>query len=388
MAIGIFGMLGGARAYRPEPPPALGDMVVIAYNELGMHCMNQDFSELCILPPFNTMKATVIDRRNEDPKILTYGITLDYSIPGNTVSHTKTNFWDYDLQLFGVDLPLDVGLGGTGLTGSLSLTADKDWQAVGIPVTPVTDAGFEDAYQFAQVTVKQNGVAKDTTQAVIPVSWEIRCDRCHIPKGDDSVATDILKKHDRKHGTDLVNQKPVLCAKCHADPALGTNGEPGVSTMSSAMHLSHAKRPYLAPPASQAQGKENPCYNCHPGKETLCLRDVHAARGMNCQNCHGGMKAVGNPARKPWADQPRCGNCHSRQGFEFEQAGKLFKDSVGHKGVKCVVCHNTPHAITPTITDRDNQQMIRIQGHAGTLDTCSVCHTKAPEHPFFHKRES
>ena len=31
-----------------------GDMVVLGYNDLGMHCMNQDFSEFMILPPFNT----------------------------------------------------------------------------------------------------------------------------------------------------------------------------------------------------------------------------------------------------------------------------------------------------------------------------------------------
>ena len=29
--------------------------VVLGYNDLGMHCMNQDFSQLCILPPFNTL---------------------------------------------------------------------------------------------------------------------------------------------------------------------------------------------------------------------------------------------------------------------------------------------------------------------------------------------
>jgi len=41
---------------------ALGSMVVLGYNELGMHCMNEDFSEICILPPFNTLRAVVINR--------------------------------------------------------------------------------------------------------------------------------------------------------------------------------------------------------------------------------------------------------------------------------------------------------------------------------------
>ncbi|MBS1724336.1 MAG: hypothetical protein JSS66_15445 [Armatimonadetes bacterium] len=368
-------------------PVLLGDKVVIAYNDLGMHCMNQDFSEICILPPYNTMRATVIDRSNEDPKILTSGVTLQYSIPGNAVSHTKTNFWDYTYGLFGVQLPLDVGLAGNGLTGTMSVTPDRDWIAVGIPVTPVTDAGVDDPYQLAEVSVIQNGIVKDVTQAVIPVSWEIHCDNCHKAQNGESVAMDILRRHDRKHGTTLVDQKPVLCAKCHADPALGAPGEPGVSSMSSAMHSSHAKRLMKMVPSPNGKSV-NVCYNCHPGNQTQCLRDVHYAKGMRCESCHGDMRAVGNPNRHPWADEPKCGSCHHVAGHEYEQTGKLYRDSVGHSGVKCVVCHNSPHAIVPTVTGRDNLQMIRVQGHAGTLDTCNVCHSRPPEEPFFHRRSS
>ncbi|MCB8932872.1 MAG: cytochrome c family protein [Fimbriimonadaceae bacterium] len=380
---------GSVSSHRPDPPAApqiLGDKLVIAYNDLGMHCLNDDFSEICILPPYNTMRATVIDRSNEDPKILTTGVTVEYSIPGNTVSHTKTNFWDYAPALFGVALPLDVGLTGNGLTGSMTPTADRDWIASGIPITPITDQGANDPYQLARVQVRQNGQVKDVTYAVIPVSWEIHCDYCHRPQNGDTVAGDILRKHDRKHGTDLMNQKPVLCASCHADPALGTAGVPGVSSMSSAMHSSHAKRamPYRmrSGPAKEA------CYNCHPGTQTQCLRDVHYARGMKCEDCHGNMKAVGSPLRTAWVDEPRCGSCHHVPGHEYEQPGKLFRDSVGHKNVKCVVCHNSPHAIVPTVTAQDNEQMLRVQGHVGTLDTCSACHSRAPDHPFFHRRES
>jgi hypothetical protein len=269
------------------------------------------------------------------------------------------------------------------------VTADRDWIVTGIPITPLTDLGVNDPYQLAEVVVKENGVVKDVTQAVVPVSWEIRCDTCHKPRQGVTVAGDILQKHDRRHGTNLVNQKPVLCAKCHADPALGAPGVPGVSTMSSAMHTSHAKRPYLfSPTPIPTSGGSSRCYTCHPGNQTQCLRDVHYAKKMSCENCHGDMKSVGNPARHPWADEPRCGSCHQVSGHEYEQPGKLFRDSVGHSNVKCIVCHNSPHAIVPTVTGRDNVQMLRVQGHIGTLDTCSVCHSRAPEQPFFHRRES
>ncbi len=54
--------------------------------------MNQDFSQLCILPPFNNLHAQVIDRRGEEPRIASSGISVLYSIPGNTTSITKTEF--------------------------------------------------------------------------------------------------------------------------------------------------------------------------------------------------------------------------------------------------------------------------------------------------------
>lgn len=44
--------------------------MVFGYNELGMHCMNEDFPELAILPPFNTLRAALV-RRGFEPDIIT-----------------------------------------------------------------------------------------------------------------------------------------------------------------------------------------------------------------------------------------------------------------------------------------------------------------------------
>ena len=68
--------------------------VVLGYNELGMHCMNQDFSQLCILPPFNSLHAQVI-RRGREPQVVTSGVSVNYRISSNTTSVTKTNFWQF-----------------------------------------------------------------------------------------------------------------------------------------------------------------------------------------------------------------------------------------------------------------------------------------------------
>jgi hypothetical protein len=356
------------------PPP----YVVVAVNDLGMHCSQEDFSEICILPPYNTLRAQVIIP-GEEPEILDGDVTVSYSIPEHSRSADKTNFWTYAPQLFGVNLAPDVGLTGHGLTGTLTPVQqgnNKYFEVTGIPVLPTDDAGRLDPYPVGIVTVSGvQGTA--STSAVVPVSSEMSCSLCHGDPGT-SVAHDILADHDALHGTHLVDQKPVLCASCHADPALGTTGAPGVPMLSHAMHTSHA--PYAA-----STGLDNACYACHPGIRTQCQRDIHKTNGVDCVDCHGGMAAVGDPARMPWADQPRCSNCHSKPGYQFEQAGTLFKDSIGHGGVRCVTCHGAPHTIGPATTPVDNAQAIAIQGHAGPLNTCTACHIQQPDENFFHK---
>jgi hypothetical protein len=126
------------------------------------------------------------------------------------------------------------------------------------------------------------------------------------------------------------------------------------------------------------------CYACHPGIRTRCLRDVHYARGMTCTDCHGSMLTVGNPARKPWVEEPRCDSCHQRAGFEFEQPATLFRNSRGHHGVHCGACHGAPHAIAPTVTASDAMGPMNQQGQPGVISNCSVCHSTPPGDPFDH----
>ncbi len=353
-----------------------GELVVFGYNDLGMHCMNQDFSEFMILPPYNTLHALVVDRSGAKPRIVQEGVEIGYRIPSKTTSVNKTNFWDFAQGLFGLDAPLppDVGLTGNGLSGvmtSLAAAGRSDWSATGIPVTPLADDMTEAPLALGLITVSQGGTDVAQTQAVIPVSWEISCNRCHNTPGM-SVAQDILAAHDRLHGTSIsfASAKPVACGSCHPQPELGFEGDVGMATLSSSVHTAHAKRMWLV------DGQlENGCYACHPGGETQCLRDVHRAIGMICTDCHGSMEAVGNPARAPWADEPRCGDCHQREGFAFEQPGTLFRDSKGHYGVHCSACHGSPHAITPTVGQEDNVQAVALQGHTGPISKCEVCHS-------------
>ena len=351
------------------------EITVLAFNDLGMHCMNEDFSELMILPPYNVLHAQVI-ARGFAPKILDEGVTVEYSVPGNTTSADKTNFWDYVDDLMGVDLEPNVGLTGNGLAGTMVATGDNDWFATGIPITPIMDDETENAYPLARVVATRDSGDTASTQAVVPVSWEIRCDLCHDEDGV-STETDILREHDEEHDTNLEASKPVMCGQCHAQLPLGTAGQQNIPSLSRAMHGAHANR----------MGEANldvSCYACHPGQQTQCLRGVHFSKGLTCVSCHGDMTSVANENREPWKDEPKCGSCHTRAGFQFEQDGKLFRESKGHHGVHCAACHGSPHAITPTVVDEDNVQAVEHQGHAGVIDTCTVCHI-SPMMGFDHK---
>ncbi len=377
-------------------PDSNNGFVVLGYNDLGMHCMNQDFSEFMILPPFNTLHAQVISKLEVPPRIVTDGVTVSYSVPGNTISSTKTNFWTYVQPLLGVSLPLEVGLTGHGLSGTMSPTGNGDWSVTGIPLTPMNDAAQLNAFQLADVTVTAAGVTLATARPVVPVSWELRCDLCH--HGAPDAPKSVLQAHDLLHGTSLYDPdtggpaggKPVLCGGCHKQIELGLPGQENCENLSLAMHKAHAPRMM---DVVSVVPKGITCYACHPGLQTQCLRDVHARMQMTCYNCHAGgakdpetaMLAVGDPAREPWVTEPRCDDCHHRKGYEYEQAGTLFRNSKGHGGVFCEGCHNSTHAITPANDAADNVQSIALQHHAGSIDKCTVCHAVRPPGAMAHR---
>jgi hypothetical protein len=343
------------------------EYIVIGWNDLGMHCANKDFQKLCVLPPYNNIKAQVIKRGTTTtwPEIVNTGFTVDYSIPGNTYSVGKTNFWTYAFQLFGVNLPPDIGLTNVGLSGTMG-TVDNNYFVDGVPLTPYQDNDLmnENPFQLALLELKDgSGTVINTTQPVIPVSNEITC----VSSGCHSSETNILNEHEEEGGFNP-NNTPILCASCHSSNALGTPGHPGVPSLSLAIHGKH-------------KNITNDCYKCHPGPNTQCFRDIMHTGGMVCQDCHGSVANVASSiqnGRIPWLQEPSCGatSCHGAN--YAEETGKLFRQSRGHGGLFCSACHGSPHAIQPTVQPNDNVQNIALQGTSGVLRKCDVCHGFTP----------
>ena len=445
--------------------PRASDYVLLAWNDLGMHCMDgRDYSVFSILPPYNNLVAQLI-YKGENPQLITSGVTITYeAAPSfdakwNTTSVTKTNFWSYVQKLFGVTPEADVGLKGSRVQSKTPQPLHYDaaqqwWTAEGIPTSPRNDDGTYNRYPMVKVTAKDasgNLLAETTT--VLPVSDEIDCRSCHgsganaaakpakgwanLSDAEKDYKTNILRLHDGKHPNavadhiDALRAKgwdydtkgleatadggtPVLCAACHKSNALPGTGVDNLVSLTHALHRKHAevKDPVTGVKLDESTNRDA-CYKCHPGATTECLRGAmgkaknsDGSSRMQCQSCHGSMRAVGDSGREGWLDLPKCQNCH-QQGVRYTSAvtdtatgalrassddrfatdpdtpaaGKsLYRYSTGHGALQCSACHGSTHAIYPSSRPEDNIQSIALQGYAGPVSKCSVCHgTSVPD---------
>ncbi|MEI6576760.1 MAG: T9SS type A sorting domain-containing protein [Bacteroidota bacterium] len=349
-----------------------GDYVILGWNDLGMHCANKNNSKFTILPPYNNLMVQVIKRgdANNMPHIVTGDYKVTYEVPGNTYSVGKTDFWTYANALYGVTLAPNIGFSGAGLSGDMD-TLGTHFQKKGIPITayPDTDLITEHPYQLALMKaydVNNNLLAE--TQNVIPVSSEINC----VSSGCHSSEQNVLNSHESVSGFNA--NGPNRCSKCHPD-----NASPGPNTGSeqSLSYVIHYRHRNLT----------SDCYKCHPGPNTQCYRDAMFNLGYTCQSCHGTMANIASTiqaGRQPWLQEPTCftATCHNAN--HAQETGKLYRESKGHGGLYCSACHGSPHAIVPTNQPNDNLQNMSLQGFAGKLMDCTVCHGVNPTMPGPH----
>ncbi|HMK55225.1 MAG TPA: hypothetical protein VK448_01150 [Dissulfurispiraceae bacterium] len=363
-ALLVVGTIGYSQAVRV--PYFMSRYTLVAWNDLGMHCMDRDFSVFAILPPYNNLHAQLSDRFTG--KLITSNVTITYEATKdttgsiNSTSIGKTNFWDWVKSLFGVSPSPDMGLAGNPVQNMIPAKMSYDsvngyWKAEGIPATPYNDSGNANYYPMVKVVAKDRyGNIIATTKTVLPVSDEITCVHCHASGTGDPMAQpspdwvydpdqgkdwkrNILLLHDNKnidnatfqqaldkHGYSAAgllatadSGKPILCASCHSSNALGTAGFAGVKPLTEAIHSWHgtnAMDDNTGMPMDQTTDR-SVCYYCHPGSTTQCLRGVMGTAKdtsgnllLQCQSCHGSMSKVGTPGRKGWVDLPKCQNCH------------------------------------------------------------------------------
>jgi len=321
---------------------------ILATNDLGMHCVDADFSTFTILPPYNVVNAQVIRRDSagkpsllDDSTVgLRYSAVADANGSINSHSVGKTNFWVYAARAYGANLAPGQGLKGLYMPAEATAPEHTSfaWKAAaglfkaeGIPIVPVDDAGHSNRYPLMRLTATDKSTSQSvaTLDVVLPVSEETTCRDCHATGAaaartagiawsttadvETQSRENVLLLHDSRMGTQLMSSRPVLCAGCHYSPALDLAGtgpsgsQVGRPTMSAAMHAYHGNKMLSASGAPLAdryvtQGGTPPspetqaCYLCHPGKTTQCLRGA-MTDSVTCQNCHGNMSAVGGAAK-------------------------------------------------------------------------------------------
>ena len=306
---------------------------ILGWNNLGMHCMDSDYSVFTVLPPYNTIEAQLIVGgklvTNGTGYTVTYQALADPSGSINTTSIGKGNFYDYTPFLYGPLAP-DKGLANGVMPGPANIrqtnlfqtlnepvhgvfTPVNWWHAEGIPITPYDDAGNKNPYPLMRM-IAWNSANQPiaTNDVVLPVSDEMDCRVCHasgtqgaakpaagwiwdgLPERDYRL--NILRLHDEhqfsQHGAVYAGAlaannynpaglyrrvtadgKPVLCALCHASEALQTAGYPGVPPLTTSVHSRHANvmDPELKITLDNSANRAA-CYRCHPGSTTRCLR--------------------------------------------------------------------------------------------------------------------
>ncbi len=168
---------------------------VFAFNDLGMHCYDKDFSVFSLLPPFNVIHAQVVNKGLkpiilDDTQVkLTYAGTADPSGSITTTSINKTNFWDYIFKLFGVSQSPDIGILGYKMPnagfGPQALTpydpTYKWFSATGIPLTNIDDNYNINSFPMMNIQAldKNSNNFLASLDIVVPSSSEMNCVSCH-----------------------------------------------------------------------------------------------------------------------------------------------------------------------------------------------------------------
>jgi hypothetical protein len=421
---------------------------ILGWNNLGMHCMDSDYSVFSILPPYNTINAQLIVNSvlvtATNAYTVTYEAVADPTGSINKTSAGKGNWLEFAPLLYGA-VAADQGLpfpgpdsfwmpGATNTPQGMLFDAGPDWfYAYGVPITPYDDAGQENPYPLMRIIARSGGIPIATNDVVLPVSDEMDCRACHA-SGTQAAAQpaagwvwsenperdyrlNILRLHDEKNLTQqndlyasalaargfnpqglyrgvVADGKPVLCAVCHASEALGTGSYSNIPPLTASVHAKHASvvDPDLLITLDNSAHRAA-CYRCHPGSTTKCLRGAMggaiAADGsleMQCQSCHGNMSEVGKANRTGWLMEPNCQSCHS--GTAISNNGQMRYNS-------CFTDTNwtVRVAVNQTFATKSNTPAPGISlyrfsaGHGGLQ--CSACHGSThAEFPATHRNDN
>ncbi|HZR17991.1 MAG TPA: Ig-like domain-containing protein [Verrucomicrobiae bacterium] len=331
---------------------------ILGWNNLGMHCMDSDYSVFSILPPYNTIECQLIVSgrliTNGSGYNVTYEAVADPSGSFNSTAIGKGNYFTHAQALYGAAVAPDAGLAGWNMPGvsnvpqsmlfevtnapAAGVATPVNWfRAEGIPISPYDDSHNKNPYPMMRLIARSGTSPIATNDIVLPVSDEMDCRACHasgtqssaqpasgwvwdgLPERDFRL--NILRLHDERVFAEqavlyaaalsvrgfnpqglyrgvIADGKPVLCAACHASEALGAPSYGTIPALTASIHGFHA---HVLDPIANTRlddsANRSACYRCHPGSTTKCLR---GAMG-------GAIASDGSMAMQ-------CQSCHGNMG--------------------------------------------------------------------------
>jgi len=457
LALGLAGNMTCSATTDADTTDSDRDVIVIATNDLGMHCACPGAEYFLLLPPFNTLRAQVIERGSrprilDDPTL----IRVEYNVLENTDETLKEDpyfaTWIEMCPKYGFPPAVNEdgriqGLTGATLDGEMhAKTGEGWWEVVGVPAFPdishlssgaekiMTDPMDPDdprkrrnPYLTGNVKVfdRLTNTLLAETNTTVPVAFG-GCCSCHLQVTTDAGLEPTAESsfrlmgqlHERDAGINIAEidpdgdgtMGPVRCSVCHWDPAMGEAAAPGgyvdadgkslptsQYSFSRVLHGWHVQNETVL---NYDPSFATNCYNCHPGNGVNCYRGHHVLKpspsgegDLWCTDCHGDLnqRLAEGQLDNPWSDEtlPTCKQCHAVETGEGDPGGYLhlgifgeYLNSRSHKNdtLLCSTCHGAPHALYPSTLDKDNEQIIALQGFAGPLgaqSSCAVCHTNS-----------
>lgn len=327
-------ILHGMVVFLVSSPLSAATNQLLSWNNLGMHCMDSDYSVFSILPPYNTIEAQLIVNgllvKSGSGYTVTYQAVADPTGSFNSTAMGKGNYYTYAKQLFGATLAPEGGLAGWSMPGTSNtpqgmlfetanvpaqgvVTPVNWWRAEGIPLSPYDDNHVKNPYPLMRIIARNSaGTAIASNDIVLPVSDEMDCRACHA-SGTQAAAMpaagwvwnglqerdfrlNILRLHDEhqfsRHSAlytaalaargfnsqglyrgVVAGGKPVLCASCHASEALGAPSYGTIPQLTTSIHSLHAQvQDPIFKTTLNDSANRSACYRCHPGSTTKCLR--------------------------------------------------------------------------------------------------------------------
>jgi hypothetical protein len=401
-------------------PTSNRDVVVMASNDLGMHCACPGAEKMLLLPPFNTLRAQVIERGGQSPVVLSdpTDIRVEYDVienydplnPYKPIDSQKTDLrvdpyystWMEMMPKYGFGSAENAqgaiqGLTGSMLAGEMTAQSEGWWEVIGVPAFPdisnsttqekiMVDplgGGKRNPYLTGEFKVyeQSSGALLASTTATVPVSFG-GCCSCHLqltadngmdPNPDNSFAL-MGQLHERDSGINFALLDPdgdgvtgpVRCSVCHWDPAMGESSPPGGYVDPDTGTNLPVSQYSFSDVLHRWHVENSAVLSYNPDLATDCY-ECHPSSEVMCYRGHHTGKTIGQDNHDVW-----CSDCH---GDLHQRVAEGQMDNPWSEATMptCQDCHSSTGE-NGVLHHAFGGSFLKSMSHKNDTILCSTCH--------------